>query len=346
MEKYNFVKVQQQVNKIFKEKKCLHPDNLNCSGGIIRSHTIQKNGALRNIEGPEGHVWGFVQNKKFDESGPFIVDKVSINEASTFNGFCGKHDNKLFHCVDDYDFEPTDEQVFMLTYRTVVRELYTKTASVKSNPHIDTIIKEIPDLLSRKILEDEVAAMNEGSVRGKEYATEVVADMFHRLRRNDFSEIRYFLIKTKDLPKVVTSGAFMPDFDYDDKKINDYKKDEVYWIALNIFSDSKNGLILFSWLDNEKSEQFIKSLLYQEDIPNKAIEIAFTNIENTYFSKKWWDSLKVIHQSRIKKMMENWIHYNLETGKYTGIRRNNLHYVSFDIISQTDNFHIKKMNKT
>lgn len=201
MEKYNFVKVQQQVNKIFKEKKCLHPDNLNCSGGIIRSHTIQKNGALRNIEGPEGHVWGFVQNKKFDESGPFIVDKVSINEASTFNGFCGKHDNKLFHCVDDYDFEPTDEQVFMLTYRTVVRELYTKTASVKSNPHIDTIIKEIPDLLSRKILEDEVAAMNEGSVRGKEYATEVVADMFHRLRRNDFSEIRYFLIKTKDLPK-------------------------------------------------------------------------------------------------------------------------------------------------
>ena len=100
MEKYNFVKVQQQVNKIFKEKKCLHPDNLNCSGGIIRSHTIQKNGALRNIEGPEGHVWGFVQNKKFDESGPFIVDKVSINEASTFNGFCGNHDNKLFHCVD------------------------------------------------------------------------------------------------------------------------------------------------------------------------------------------------------------------------------------------------------
>ena len=111
---------------------------------------------------------------------------------------------------------------------------------------------------------------------------------------------------------------------------------------MNIFSDSKNGLILFSWLDNEKSEQFIKSLLRQEDIPNKAIEIAFTNIENTYFSKNWWDSLKVIHQSRIKKMVENWIHYDLETEKYTGIRRNNLHYVSFDIISQTDNFHIKK----
>lgn len=75
----------------------------------------------------------------------------------------------------------------------------------------------------------------------------------------------------------------MPDFDYENEKINDYINDDVYWVALNIFSDSKNGLILFSWIDDEKSEQFIKSLIKQEYIPNKAIELAFTNIENTFF---------------------------------------------------------------
>ena len=335
MERFEFIKIQKQVNKIFKEKKCLHPDNSNCGGGIIRSHTIQKNGALRKIEGPEGHVWGFVQNKKFDEAGPFTVDKISINDASTFNGFCSNHDNQLFHCVDDYDFEPTDEQVFMLTYRTVVRELYTKSASAKSNTHIDTLIKQIPTLFEKKFLEDKVSAMNEGTILGRDYAIKIVAEMFTKLSQRDFSDIRFLLIKTQNFPNVVTSGAFMPDFDYDDKRINDYIN-AVYWISLNIFSDSRNGLILFSWLENEKSEQFIKSLLRQDDILNKAIEIAFTNIENTYFSKKWWDSLKVINKSRIEKMVNDWIHYDLQTNKYTGIRRNNLHYDSFEIVSQLE----------
>lgn len=183
MEKYEFVKVQQRVNKIFHEKKCLHPDNSNCNGGIIRSHTIQKNRALRNIEGQEGHVWGFIQNKKMDESGPFIVDKVSINDASTFNGFCSNHDNALFHCVDDYDFEPTNEQVFMLTYRTVVRELYTKSASAKSNPHIDTVVNAIPDPIAKQEMTEEVSAMNAGTLLGEKYSIQVVSKSLKILKR-------------------------------------------------------------------------------------------------------------------------------------------------------------------
>lgn len=338
MEKYDFIKIQKQVYKIFHEKKCLHPDSSNCSGGIIRSHTIQKNRALRHIEGPEGHVWGFVQNQKIDETGPFIMDKISINDASTFNGFCSNHDNTLFHCVDDFDFAPTLEQVFMLTYRTVVRELYTKSASVKSNPQTDTIVNGIPNPIAKKIMTEEVTALKEGFIRGEKYAINVVSEMFKYLKNKDFSKIRYLLIKTKNFSDVVTSGAFMPDYDYDNKQINDYKTDDVHWVALNIFSDLKNGLILFSWIDNEKSEQFIKSLLKQDDITNKAIELAFTNIENTFFSEKWWNSLKTIKKSRIEKMVLSWIHYDMNSGEYTGIRRNNLHYLDFDVESIKCNF--------
>lgn len=130
----------------------------------------------------------------------------------------------------------------------------------------------------------------------------------------------------------------MPDYDYDDKKINNYINDDVHWVAMNIFSDSKNGLILFSWIDDEKSEQFIRSLIKQVDIPNKAIELAFTNIENTFFSQKWWETLKTIKKSRIEKMVLDWLHYDLETGKYTGVRRNNLQYADFEIESVSENF--------
>lgn len=273
-----------------------------------------------------------------DDYGPFILDKISINDASTFYGFCSTHDNALFHCVDDFDFEPTDEQVFMLTYRTVVRELYTKSASAKSNPHIDTVVNAIPNPIIKKNMVDEVSAMNKGTLLGEKYSTKLVSEMYNSLKVKDFSKIRYLLIKTKNFSDIVTSGAFMPDYDYDDKKINNYINEDVHWVAINIFSDSKNGLILFSWIDNLKSEQFIDSLLKQDDIPNKAIELAFTNIENTYFSKKWWDSLKTIKKSRIEKMVLNWLHYDLENGQYTGIRRNNLHYSDFDIELVINNY--------
>lgn len=105
MKKQDFIKIQKQAHKCFKEKKCMYPDHSNCNGGIIRSHTIQKSKALKIIEEPEGHVYGFVQNNELSSNQVFKVEKISINEASTFYGFCGFHDNKLFHCVDDYDFE-------------------------------------------------------------------------------------------------------------------------------------------------------------------------------------------------------------------------------------------------
>lgn len=38
-------------------------------------------------------------------------------------------------------------------------------------------------------------------------------------------------------------------------------------------------------------------------------------------------------------MVLNWLHYDMETGEYTGIRRNNLHYADFEIESVSDNFH-------
>lgn len=185
---------------------------------------------------------------------------------------------------------------------------------------------------------DEVSAMNKGTLLGEKYSTKLVSEMYNSLKVKDFSKIRYLLIKTKNFSDIVTSGAFMPDYDYDDKKINNYINEDVHWVAINIFSDSKNGLILFSWIDNLKSEQFIDSLLKQDDIPNKAIELAFTNIENTYFSKKWWDPLKTIKKSRIEKMVLNWLHYDLENGQYTWIRRNNLHYSDFDIELVINNY--------
>lgn len=331
MKKQDFIKIQKQAHKCFKEKKCMYPDHSNCNGGIIRSHTIQKSKALKIIEEPEGHVYGFVQNNELSSNQVFKVEKISINEASTFYGFCGFHDNKLFHCVDDYDFEPTIEQIFSLTYRTLVHEAYQKAAAVKTRPFINEAVDSIKNDFHRKNMKLNVESSNLGTEMGAYDSAKNVAAFYYYLQKNDFSKIRYLLIKTKNYSSVMTSGIMMPDIDYEGNIINDLPL-EANWIALNIFTDSKNGLILFSWIDNEKSEKFILSLITKEDFLNKTLEVAFTNIENIYFFKSWWESLKPIKKSRVIKMANNIVHYD-EYGNYTGLRLNNLKYQELEIES-------------
>ncbi len=332
MKKYNYIKSLQRLVKIFQEKKCMHYDHDTCDGVIIRSHTIQKKRALKEIEGPKGHVWGFVPNMNLDLSkDALILDKIGINEASTFFGFCKSHDNNLFHIIDDLDFIPTDEQVFMLTYRTIAREVYTKIASNKTSMISKEIIDETNNLF-KEIMKGNLNAMNFGTERGLLYSLIEINKMYNSLKRNDFSKICYLVIKTKNFSNVMTSGAITPEYDYDENQINDFTK-TFHWISLNIFTDDKNGLIVFSWLKDPKSEQFVNSLIQQNDFMNKIVEIAFRHIENTYFSKEWWDSLKTVIRIRINEMVQDWTHYERKGFgyKYKGIRKNNLHYQDLEI---------------
>jgi hypothetical protein len=51
---------------------------------------------------------------------------VGLNFASTFTGFCSNHDGQLFSPVENKIFVTQQEQCFLLGYRAIARELYTK----------------------------------------------------------------------------------------------------------------------------------------------------------------------------------------------------------------------------
>ena len=104
-----------KIRKIFKKKICLFFDHQKCDSEIIRSHTIQKRRALDKIA-KDSHVYGYMNSKKFEQfSNPLSIQKISINEASTFYGFCKKHDNELFALLDDLDYYPTLKQAYLIT---------------------------------------------------------------------------------------------------------------------------------------------------------------------------------------------------------------------------------------
>jgi len=95
---------------------------LNCTKKSIKnSHTISKKLFLATIE-ENGHVL----RPKFDtNTNSFILDKIGINLASTFPGFCTNHE-KLFQDFEEKDQFNTPEHFNLQLYRTICREYFIK----------------------------------------------------------------------------------------------------------------------------------------------------------------------------------------------------------------------------
>jgi len=111
------------------QRECLIHDCRALS--IKRSHAIQKSGAIKTVS-ENGHVLSPI----FDFSiGNIVLKKLGVNHASTFPGYCVKHE-ALFQ-----DFESNKEikdfrHVALQVYRTICREIVINTSYSKSNKEI------------------------------------------------------------------------------------------------------------------------------------------------------------------------------------------------------------------
>ncbi len=105
-----------------KLSRCLDP-GMQCQDPAIRAHSIQ-NSRVLDLLAVDGHV--IMPKARFSKAGPEIdFASVGRNQASTFTGLCGAHDNAIFAPLDTkpIDFEDR-EQLFLLAYRSVTRELH------------------------------------------------------------------------------------------------------------------------------------------------------------------------------------------------------------------------------
>lgn len=109
-----------------KTKFCWHPEasNSECTKDqdgnikISRAHSIQHNKILKYIS--EDHQVKQLRSNEIE--GKMIFP---IKHASTFYGFCDKHD-KLFIPIEKQDYSSTYEQNFLFAYRAHVHSAHVK----------------------------------------------------------------------------------------------------------------------------------------------------------------------------------------------------------------------------
>jgi predicted transcriptional regulator len=112
----HYASVQKKLTSWKKSQKCIYSGCENKS--IRRSHSIQKAGSL-SIIAQDGIVLTpeFNQEKGFDE----LVEK-GISWASTFPGFCAKHET-FFQSFENEKRLSTDEDTALQIYRSICREI-------------------------------------------------------------------------------------------------------------------------------------------------------------------------------------------------------------------------------
>ena len=147
--------VKHTLRKEFKKKECLYPKGHphECSKKIIAAHSIQKSKVLQSISNESNDVMTFYQSEEEK------LRYVGWKQASTFNGFCGKHYKQIFSVIEDRKIEPTNEQIFIFGYRAFCHELYQKSASLRYQPYaLENLIKGRSQFEQQRILDIQEAS--------------------------------------------------------------------------------------------------------------------------------------------------------------------------------------------
>ena len=125
----NPCKCKKRLDSLYREckfKECVFIDHSSCSKKVIKVHSIQKNKILNHIA--ENGMVVFADGQKILFTYEF--EKIGINSALTFFGFCNYHDAKIFSEVENKEYAGSIEQNFLHAYRACALEYVKRKVSV------------------------------------------------------------------------------------------------------------------------------------------------------------------------------------------------------------------------
>lgn len=348
-EKIKPYEIQNDFKKYLTFKKCHAPDYMKskCSSKIIKSHTVSKSSNLKQIA-QDGHVYEFRKDFiTWHTNKNDMVKPIGIANASTFFGFCSIHDKELFAPFEDKEFNFDYEQIFLLSYRALAREFYIKKSVLKlySTKVIKEYDKGIKNPIEKKLFLEKANAFVKGTELGIRDLTKIKTKFDNDMYTKNFLDIKYYAIVINKIPEIMCSGAWIPEYDFQNNKLIDLEDSSKIFTGLYINTLSylsNKGIIIFSWNEKEiiqENNDFIISLdnILDKDKPKAIIKWLFSNNENIYFSPIWWDNLNAKNQQLLKNRFSDVYDMNYKLSDYK-----DFDFVDWDIQEIKTNLELKK----
>lgn len=300
-----------QSKKIGERKCCYAPNELQheCDKRIINAHTISKSGSLIEIADSTNHVLGLKIDMAniFKHQGKLTLEKIGVNQASTFKGFCSKHDKQLFSCVEDHHFTGTEEQCFALMYRSVAKELYAKEGSFLSSEIIkngDKGKQPFEQMFIQQFAADNQLGIKTALRELSDFKAKLDGQLLGKVKNN----LSHLIIEASSPMPVAVSSIVAPTFDFEGNIIQDLGELDIAAepVVFNSFSSDGKGYVVFSWLkDSSIVLGFVNTLLAinKAGFFSSLIRFFFGVAENTFISPVWWNGLPDVQKRKIESLI-------------------------------------------
>jgi hypothetical protein len=304
----NYFETINRIHKAAKRGRCLHPaaGGGACGAHAIASHTVQRSGGLAAIA-EDGHVLTtFVNAHDMQRTnGAPEPKRIGVNLASTFPGFCGKHDSEVFAPIEQETLQLSQHTAFLFHYRALCLELVRKRHAAE---HTLPVLKKadagqpFPKQLAVQSL---IKNYSEGIAAGLADLEAAKADLDRRLLANDWSSVHYVAIEFDHVLPVTATFGIQPEHDWEGNRLQDLsdislKPEE---ISLAITSYCNRGYAIFAWIGKSMGIQttFVDSLLASPDAKwaGSLVNACFELCENTQISPTWWTSLQPDERARL-----------------------------------------------
>lgn len=309
------VEVAKKHNELMNFEICLAPEVLkaSCSPKIIFSHAPQKARVLEEIS-ENSHVLGLI-GKKFSNafnSPPHKLheldpERISINHASTFKGYCDAHDAAIYRDIEVGDLDLTPKRKFLHCYRAVCREYY-KLITKEKIAHAHYLAAKKHNQPKRRI--QFAKAFWDGSQIGLQ-TLQKIKEKYDQIYIEESWDVN-FLTLTKFFTgkaNFVSLGCTMPHYDLHLNFINhDIAATPLHHLLCHATSKSVSGFaLIYGWLREHDvtGSVFAKPLLEtNNEIDHMMISLVL--FENTFWRESWWNSInKLIKLEIMEKLALN-----------------------------------------
>lgn len=302
-------------------KECFHEDG-NCSNKIIKAHSIQNNRILNQIS-ENGEVLmiggGLESSSLFNDT---KMQRIGRKRATTFTGFCGKHDTDIFIPIERENYQIGDkEQEFLFAYRALAKEYHTKfTVADMYRKFLQYITAKEYHKLSDLLGEQNLLGLEQmqyievvsrdyliGSKDAEDRLNLFKQRMNTFLDDSNFDEIITEVIEFDEEYHIAVSSITYIERDLNGGVVNPMEDffTQLVPLFITVFPQDGKTYVLLSYFErNKRKYKFIKEQILTQNVKMQKIIISnliVAYLENWAISPIKWNTLSEKMKRRIYK---------------------------------------------